>query len=356
MGVSILRPLRILLPFVAIGVALLVFLSVAFVAFTVGGGTGPGGPTSFGPCDAGLSAAPAGTTVADLSDEQRQNANVIVSTARGLGAPPRAWVIALATAMQESTLRNIPYGDRDSEGLFQQRPSQGWGTQAQVTDPVYATTQFIQRLLAVPGWDAMALTDAAQIVQRSAFPDAYRKWEVLATQLVTQLGQVADPVRCAAPVGAAAVAKEAINFALASVGKPYVWGATGPDTYDCSGLMLRAFQKAGVNLPRVSRQQFNAGGHCARTSGPARRPAVPGHGSHRSRDHPPRDAVHGQRQDRRGALHRRLGADTARAVEQPRAGVAGHPPGHGVELGLIVVSIGRTGVPPAPRVTVRRAS
>jgi len=107
----------------------------------------------------------------------------------------------------------------------------------------------------------MALTDAAQIVQRSAFPDAYRKWEVLATQLVTQLGQVADPVRCAAPVGAAAVAKEAINFALASVGKPYVWGATGPDTYDCSGLMLRAFQKAGVNLPRVSRQQFNAGGH-----------------------------------------------------------------------------------------------
>jgi hypothetical protein len=178
-----------------------------------------------------------------------------------LGAPPRAWVIALATAMQESTLRNIPYGDRDSEGLFQQRPSQGWGTQAQVTDPVYATTQFIQRLLAVPGWDAMALTDAAQIVQRSAFPDAYRKWEVLATQLVTQLGQVADPVRCAAPVGAAAVAQAAINFALASVGKPYVWGATGPDTYDCSGLMLRAFQKAGVNLPRVSRQQFNAGGH-----------------------------------------------------------------------------------------------
>ena len=184
-----------------------------------------------------------------------------MSTARGLGAPPRAWVIALATAMQESTLRNIPYGDRDSEGLFQQRPSQGWGSRAQVTDPVYATTQFIQRLLAVPGWDAMALTDAAQIVQRSAFPDAYRKWESLATQLVTQLGQVPDPVRCAAPVGAAAVAQAAINFALAAVGKPYVWGATGPDTYDCSGLMLRAFQKAGVNLPRVSRQQFTAGGH-----------------------------------------------------------------------------------------------
>jgi hypothetical protein len=262
---SMLRPLRILLPLVAVGLALLVFLSIAFVAFSIGGGTGPGGPMVLGGCDAGLSGSSAGSRVspADLTPEQRQNANVIVSTARSLNAPPRAWVIALATAMQESNLRNIPFGDRDSEGLFQQRPSQGWGTPAEVSDPVHATTAFIQRLLAVPGWDSMALTDAAQIVQRTAFPDAYRQWEGLATQLVTQLGQVPDPVRCAAPVTAAGVAKAAIDFALAAVGKPYVWGATGPDTYDCSGLMLRAFQKAGVNLPRVSREQFNAGGHVA---------------------------------------------------------------------------------------------
>ncbi len=260
---ALLRPLRILLPFVAIGVALLVFLGVTFVAFSIGGGLGSNGPVSLGGCDAGLSGSPtaARTTPADLTQEQRQNASIIVSTARDLGAPPRAWVIALAAAMQESNLRNIPYGDRDSEGLFQQRPSQGWGTQAEVTDPVHATTAFIQRLLAVPGWDAMALTDAAQLVQRSAFPDAYRQWEGLATQLVTQLGQVPDPVRCSAPVTAGGVAQAAINFALAAVGKPYVWGATGPDTFDCSGLMLRAFQKAGVDLPRVSREQFNAGGH-----------------------------------------------------------------------------------------------
>ena len=222
---------------------------------------GRAAPTSFGPCDAGLSAAPAGTTVADLSDEQRQNANVIVSTARGMGAPPRAWVIALATAMQESTLRNIPYGDRDSEGLFQQRPSQGWGTPAQVTDPVYATTQFIQRLLAVPGWDAHGAhrrrPDRAALGVPRRLPQVGGPRDAAGDQL----GQVPDPVRCAAPVGAAAVAQAAINFALAAVGKPYVWGATGPDTYDCSGLMLRAFQKAGVNLPRVSRQQFTAGGH-----------------------------------------------------------------------------------------------
>jgi peptidoglycan DL-endopeptidase CwlO len=260
---SMLRPLRILLPLVAIGLALLVFLGLAFVAFSIGGGTGSGGPMSLGGCDAGLSGSSLGSRVtpADLTPEQRQNAGIIVSTARGLNAPPRAWVIALATAMQESNLRNIPSGDRDSEGLFQQRPSQGWGTPAEVTDPVHATTAFIQRLLAVPGWDSMGLTDAAQIVQRSAFPDAYRKWEGLATQLVTQLGQVPDPVRCSAPVAAAGVAQTAINFALAALGKPYVWGATGPDTYDCSGLMLRAFQNAGVNLPRVSREQFDAGGH-----------------------------------------------------------------------------------------------
>src|ERR687889_2097930 len=98
--------------------------------------------------------------------------------------------------MQESTLNNINYWDRDSLGLFQQRPSQGWGTPAQVTDPVYATTIFIERLLEVPGWDSLPVTVAAQTVQRSAFPDAYAKWEGLAAALVAQLAGVADPVGC----------------------------------------------------------------------------------------------------------------------------------------------------------------
>ena len=259
-----LRPLRILLPIVAIGAALLVFLSLAFVAFSIGGGAGSGGPMSLGGCDAGLSGSPGGApvTAADLTPEQRQNAGIIVSTARSLNAPPRAWVIALATAMQESNLRNIPYGDRDSEGLFQQRPSQGWGTPAEVTDPVHATSTFLQRLLAVPGWDAMALTDAAQIVQRSAFPDAY-------AQVGRPRDAAGDPARADPRPGAVrgpawprrAWPRPRSTSPSPPSGKPYVWGATGPDTYDCSGLMLRAFQNGGVNLPRVSRQQFNAGGH-----------------------------------------------------------------------------------------------
>ncbi|WP_308284549.1 C40 family peptidase [Pseudonocardia oceani] len=204
----------------------------------------------------------AGATADTLSEEQRANAATIIGVAREMGAPPRAWLVALATAMQESTLRNIDYGDRDSLGLFQQRPSQGWGSPAQVTDPVYSTTIFIERLLEVPGWDTMPVTVAAQTVQRSAFPDAYAKWEGLAAELVEGLADVADPAGCGrTAVLAEGAAGTAIAFALAEVGKPYLWGGTGPDRYDCSGLMLRAFQAAGINLPRVSRQQFYAGGH-----------------------------------------------------------------------------------------------
>ncbi|GGK36669.1 hypothetical protein GCM10010124_31640 [Pilimelia terevasa] len=92
------------------------------------------------------------------------------------------------TAMQESGLRNLPGGDRDSVGLFQQRPSQGWGTVAQLRDPAYAATKFYQRLAKVPGWERMSVTDAAQAVQRSAYPNAYAKHEPAAIRLLTAIG------------------------------------------------------------------------------------------------------------------------------------------------------------------------
>ncbi|WP_226370086.1 C40 family peptidase [Pseudonocardia oceani] len=263
----LLRPMRLLVPAVAVFAALGLVLVVSLIAFTVNGGGGRSATSSFA-CDAGLrggvglASGRAGATADTLSEEQRANAATIIGVAREMGAPPRAWLVALATAMQESTLRNIDYGDRDSLGLFQQRPSQGWGSPAQVTDPVYSTTIFIERLLEVPGWDTMPVTVAAQTVQRSAFPDAYAKWEGLAAELVEGLADVADPAGCGrTAVLAEGAAGTAIAFALAEVGKPYLWGGTGPDRYDCSGLMLRAFQAAGINLPRVSRQQFYAGGH-----------------------------------------------------------------------------------------------
>ncbi|SHK82335.1 Cell wall-associated hydrolase, NlpC family [Pseudonocardia thermophila] len=258
-----LRPLRLLVPVVAIFSALALFLGIGFAVFTAG--LGSGGATGGGWCDVGSAGGRGATvTAAQLTEEQRQNATTILGVVKQKGLPPRAGLIALATAMQESTLRNLHYGDRDSLGLFQQRPSQGWGSPAQVTDPVYATSIFLDRLVQIPGWETLPVTVAAQAVQRSAFPNAYAKWEPLAAELVAQIGAVAavgPAAACAPAVLAEGVAAAAIRFALGEVGKPYVWGATGPDTYDCSGLMMAAFRAAGITLPRVSRQQFHAGGH-----------------------------------------------------------------------------------------------
>ena len=115
-----------------------------------------------------------------LNPDQAVNASTITAVAVARGLPPRAASIALATAVQESGLRNLDYGDNagpDSRGLFQQRPSQGWGSQEQVMDPVYAANAFYDALVEVPGYQDLPITVAAQTVQRSAFPDAYADHE-----------------------------------------------------------------------------------------------------------------------------------------------------------------------------------
>jgi hypothetical protein len=122
-----------------------------------------------------------------LTGEELTNARTIAQVAWDRGLPERAVVIALATAMQESHLRNLGHGDRDSLGLFQQRPSQGWGTPEQVQDPVYAAGKFYDHLVQVPGWEEMRLTDAAQLVQRSAYGEYYQKHEGMAVELATAL-------------------------------------------------------------------------------------------------------------------------------------------------------------------------
>ena len=127
-------------------------------------------------------------SITPLNDERRSNAQIIIQVGRELGVPDYGIVIALATAMQESSLRNINWGDRDSVGLYQQRPSSGWGTVEQIMDQAHATRLFFggpqnpnkgktRGLLDIAGWQDMALTDAAQRVQISAFPKAYAKWE-----------------------------------------------------------------------------------------------------------------------------------------------------------------------------------
>ena len=109
--------------------------------------------------------------------EQAENAALITAISIQRGMPARAASIALATAYQESELYNIDYGDRDSVGLFQQRPSQGWGTVEQAMDPVHATNAFYDALAKVDGYREMEITEAAQAVQRSAYPDAYADHE-----------------------------------------------------------------------------------------------------------------------------------------------------------------------------------
>ena len=132
-----------------------------------------------------------------LAPEQAENAALIAAISVERGMPARAATIALATAYQESKLYNVEFGDRDSLGLFQQRPSQGWGTPRQLLDPVYATNAFYDALAEVDGYEGLEVTVAAQEVQRSAYPEAYADHEADARVLASALtGQSDNAFHC----------------------------------------------------------------------------------------------------------------------------------------------------------------
>lgn len=126
--------------------------------------------------------------VKGFNAEQIANAAAIIRVGQQRGINARGIQVALMTAMQESGMRNVNYGDRDSLGLFQQRPSMGWGTPQQVRDPNYAAGKFYDTLVKVKGWESMPYTVAAQKVQRSAYPNAYAKHEGVARTLLQQIG------------------------------------------------------------------------------------------------------------------------------------------------------------------------
>lgn len=158
-----------------------------------------------------------------LDTEQMSHAATITAVGVRLGMPEQAVVVALATAFQESKLRNLPHlgerNDHDSIGLFQQRPSQGWGSEEEILDPRYAAERFYRALAEVDGWETMRITDAAQLVQRSAFPEAYQQWSGHATVLATALlGQVRAAVTCSvpklSPVATEAAAAQRLGQAL----------------------------------------------------------------------------------------------------------------------------------------------
>jgi hypothetical protein len=132
-----------------------------------------------------------------LNADQMANAATIAAVGLVRQLPERAVVVALATAFQESALKNVDYGDRDSVGLFQQRPSQGWGTPEQILDPRYSAGKFYSSLVKVRNWEGLRVTEAAQRVQRSAFPEAYEKWADESTVLAEALtGRAGSAVTC----------------------------------------------------------------------------------------------------------------------------------------------------------------
>lgn len=193
-----------------------------------------------------------------LTTEQASSAATIAAVARVRGLPDRAAVLALATAQQESRMRNLDYGDRDSLGLFQQRPSMGWGTETQVRDPVYSASIFYDRLVEVPGWDTGRLTEVAQAVQRSGFPEAYQQWEPLATELTAVLGspepsrldcryEPASPVS-AADVSAVAAAELGVAAMPRAGGAVFVDPAAGWPAATWAVAQAGRLQLAGIDF------------------------------------------------------------------------------------------------------------
>jgi hypothetical protein len=199
-----------------------------------------------------------------LTDEQRTTVANIISIGRKRQLSPLAWQVAIQAGMTESGLRSLDYGDRDSLGIFQMRPSMGWGTPQQVTDPEYAINKFYDVLLKLPEWEQQRPGDSAQDVERSAFPDRYHNWEAMAAFLISKEGDVSDPAGCGESVGeyllASNAAGTAIEFTKQQLGEPYLWGGNGPDAWDCSGILVKAFGAAGVKIPRVANDQYMAGG------------------------------------------------------------------------------------------------
>lgn len=248
-----------------------------------------------------------------FSGDQMNLVSIIVKEGKNAGVPTNGILIALMVALQESGINtyansgvpeSLKYphmkvgSDHDSVNAFQQRPAASWGSVEELMDPTYAARAFYggkegpnhgspRGLLDIPGWEQMSLTEAAQTVQVSAFPDAYAKWQTTAQQLLESAGG-AIPTQCTPgadqPITAADNAgtrTKIIEAAKQGVGGDYVWGGTTFKAWDCSGYVQWIYDQAGIKLPRVN--QWTAG---SKTTDPqpgdlvVQRQSSPGHWEH----------------------------------------------------------------------------
>jgi len=166
-------------------------------------------------------AAPAGCRVSldnqtyTLNPEQTAHATTIAAVGKRMGMPDHAVSVALAAALQESKLQNLQYGDRDSLGLFQQRPSQGWGSENEVLTPHYAAGAFYRRLARIRGWESLPVTTAAQRVQHSGAPLAYAQWEHEARAIAqAATGEIPAGLSCRVDVGPTQASGKPLRQAL----------------------------------------------------------------------------------------------------------------------------------------------
>lgn len=238
-----------------------------------------GGDDQSGATTGGCSMVPgAGTGRGGLSAEQLANAQTIVAVGRQLNVTPYGWVVAVATALQESGLRNLPSGHLDSVGLFQQRGT--WGSRTDRLDPQTSARLFYEGgkggqkgLTQIAGYERLPLTLAAQAVQHSAFPDAYARWEPMARQIVADPSVLSATCYTAGDYhGDGTSGGKAVLSALQYLGTPYSWGGGGiggPSTgfgpgatttgFDCSSLVQFAYHQAsGLTLPRTTDSQAAA--------------------------------------------------------------------------------------------------
>lgn len=238
---------------------------------------GSGARSGHGTTDAGVT----------LSAAQLQIAGTAVGVAKQRALPVQASIDVLAAGMQESSLTNLTGGDRDSVGFLQQRPSQGWGTVEQITDPAYAAGAFFDRLLSIDHWATQPAGQVIQRVQISGTPTAYTRWLPMATALAASLlGDQSVALTCT-PGGAGPPPGQAPNATIGTVlararsqlGLPYCFDggdSTGPTHgvggagcggqavgFDCSGLVLYAYAGVGVSLPHAAAEQYTdpAGHH-----------------------------------------------------------------------------------------------